>query len=189
MVNDMNETIAKRPVGRPRKLKEADFALLGTDNDVCVAAKLGVSARTVCHARARLGIPAVRRHSNRNPQKKGPLFDIPIEEFSTTRDCDLAEKYGVTRERIRQVRVERSIPKCGKRGPVPRERRKCLACGGVLSLKTKGEHCIRCLVPHGRKTKPCEVCGKPFWKQQGVIRTCSKACASKLMSLSHGGSV
>lgn len=79
-------------------------ALFTTYNDVEVAKRLGLSRTSVLRRRTMLNIP---------PQVRRPIQrtdDSIIAKLGTKSDAELGREYGVTRERVRQIRNDHGIP-------------------------------------------------------------------------------
>lgn len=92
--------------GRKVRWTSAMDALLGTDTDKEVASKLNLPRQAVYTRRRLLGIAPAQWWSDE------------LDRFGKTTDIALAKEFGVTRERIRQIREEYGIPKFKKVNPM-----------------------------------------------------------------------
>ena len=183
------QCVPRRVRGRPRNpYKQIPLSELGADTDEAIAIRNGVLTETVRKQRLELGIAACGRKNK--PKRSSILYEIPENEFCESSDTALAIKYNFTNERVRQVRAMRKIQKFIRQSTLPL---KCEMCGtDFLPNFAQGDnYCSQvCRRDHHRKArmKPCRTCGKLFWKRQlNRTDTCSKKCASVLMSKSHGG--
>lgn len=102
----------------PRKMSRSKYSRIdwaGMDwskNDQQIARMTGVPAASVRHYRRKLGAPCSPGHVNGSHLRKIPEDLIASADWENQRDMDLAEKWGVSRERVRQIRMEREKPAC-----------------------------------------------------------------------------
>jgi hypothetical protein len=78
--------------------------LLGTMTDRAVADNFGISSCSVCYRRKELQIPPFGRSTKPIDSPLTPLLGV-------VPDIDLAKAMGVCRERVRQLRERKKIPK------------------------------------------------------------------------------
>lgn len=86
---------------------------LGKVQDKFIAEKYGLSVAKVCLIRHKLGVPASHIHP---PQISSRKFDWDkiVCRLGIIPDVKLAKEAGVSRERIRQLRIKYGIPKYNK---------------------------------------------------------------------------
>jgi hypothetical protein len=95
---------------------ENEIALLGTDTDKAIAAKIDRSPLCVTQKRHRLGIPAFYKPTPTYKQKKWTTEDIAL--LGTDTDVAIAKKTGRTQPSVLQKRMSLGIPKFNNKGIV-----------------------------------------------------------------------
>ena len=100
-------------IGRPSRITPEVEAILGTMIDARVARVAGVSISTVHNWRVARGIPAHRRHHNRNPSRA--IMNCPFRDrLGKETDQAIATDHGLTRSRVHQYRKALGIAPCQK---------------------------------------------------------------------------
>jgi hypothetical protein len=103
---------AKRGRRRLECPKELE-PLVGVVGDLALANRAGVSHAIARRWRTERGIKPYRLHSNPHPRKGAGARKELVGRLGTTTDAILSEEYGLSRERIRQLRVKNGIKRFG----------------------------------------------------------------------------
>lgn len=86
-----------------------------TKNNQELAIETGVSIQVVQKIRHRLNHPAVNG-VYRNRRESAVPEMLATTDWQWERDADIARRFGVSRERVRQIRLEHRLPECLIRG-------------------------------------------------------------------------
>lgn len=124
---------------------------------------------------------------NRSPKT------LEIENYARQNPCvpitKLGEKFGVTRERIRQIKTRAGI----KNNSRDFKGKHCLQCGRKLPQINKGGFCNKCRRAGGIIPLICDECGKLFYRRKGHILNyyrehyfCSNKCKGKFVGTHYG---
>lgn len=102
-------------MGRLRDdIKQKLISRLGTVNDVALAREFGISANTVFWYRRKLNIRAKKNWSN-PPKLTNECLETILPVIGEVPDTQLAKDYGVTHQRIQQLRKKHNINKAPTR--------------------------------------------------------------------------
>ena len=94
------------------KVIEIPINILGTIADRVIAEKYNIAGGYfLARLRYKLGIKAYRKHSTAHCHNQKVDVEAIIPKLGKFKDIRLAEEYGISRERVRQLRLEYGIPK------------------------------------------------------------------------------
>lgn len=108
---------APRPAHRRGAWTPEELAMLGTDADPAIAARLGVSLRTVFLKRSGLGIPPATVHPPRPRDTRWTADMLAL--LGTMTDAAVARALNITARVVQRQRVNCGIPPFARRGRWP----------------------------------------------------------------------